>query len=97
MDSGWHRDPVRRFHERWWDGERWTDRVRTSTGYEQTDPAPSADEIAAAVRRRTSSTAGPAGGFQLPPGASAPPGPLPYLLGAIALLAVIVLVGVILT
>lgn len=97
MDSGWHRDPVRRFHERWWDGERWTDRVRTSTGYEQTDPAPSSEEIAAAVRRRTSGATGPAGGFPLPPGAGGQPTYGPYIAGAVVLLALVVLVGLLVT
>lgn len=27
-DAGWHDDPTGRFDQRWWDGERWTRRIR---------------------------------------------------------------------
>jgi len=34
---GWYPDPTRRFHHRWWDGERWTHMAATY-GWTYTDP-----------------------------------------------------------
>lgn len=34
---GWYPDPARRFHHRWWDGQRWTPTTATS-GHTYTDP-----------------------------------------------------------
>jgi hypothetical protein len=37
LDAGWYVDPTDRFFLRYWDGQRWTDRV-ASGGVESTDP-----------------------------------------------------------
>jgi hypothetical protein len=38
--EGWHPDPRRTNRYRWWDGERWTERVVTRRGLEGVDPHP---------------------------------------------------------
>ena len=30
---GWHADPFARHERRWWDGTKWTEKVRTSRGH----------------------------------------------------------------
>lgn len=37
--AGWHPDPLRRFEQRYWDGQRWTGHV-ASHGQAQIDPVP---------------------------------------------------------
>lgn len=96
MQSGWYPDPVRRFAERHWNGERWTDRVRTRGGEETRDPAPTAAEIAEAVRRRAGPVPGAAGAFPLPPGAERSRRPTPVTVAVVAILALAATLWVIL-
>lgn len=37
---GWHRDPVGRFHQRFFDGTQWTQHVTDGAGVQQVDPGP---------------------------------------------------------
>lgn len=37
---GWHRDPVGRFHQRFFDGAQWTQHVTDGAGVQQVDPGP---------------------------------------------------------
>lgn len=37
---GWHRDPVGRFHQRFFDGTQWTQHVTDGVGVQQVDPGP---------------------------------------------------------
>jgi hypothetical protein len=50
---GWHADPFGRHRQRWWDGTRWTERVRSGdvTGIDPPgiDPTPVAPRVADAV------------------------------------------------
>lgn len=50
---GWHADPFGRHRQRWWDGTRWTERVRSGdvVGIDPPgiDPTPAAPGVADAV------------------------------------------------
>lgn len=84
---GWHADPFGRHHQRWWDGARWTERVRSGdvVGIDPpgVDPRPAAPGTVARVEPLEPTPPVELRSLRVPQG---------LLLGLVLLVAIVVLV-----
>lgn len=88
--ASWQQDPFGRHDERWWDGERWTERVRTTGAHGIDPPGIDAQPASPHVGDRVGPIVDATGPVELPP----PNLPRVLLVGVLLLVAILVLVVV---
>lgn len=87
-DAAWHADPFGRHAKRWWDGDRWTEKVRAANGQPGLDP-PGIDPHPVAIPQ--AEPAAPIHDAHLPIKPPPVSGQLTFALGVVVFVALLVL------
>lgn len=89
-EAGWHADPFGRFERRWWDGDRWSEKV--STGRAKALDPPGVNTMPTQFGTDEPAPADPITDATLPIRAPSPWGQLTYALGLLVFAGLLILV-----